>query len=78
MTTTKKKQAWTPEMAKLVRKIDFNTRAIAKLVSAQQYLGDYARHEDLLDDAIFALVQARRVMRCALEDELQRQANWQK
>jgi hypothetical protein len=72
------KQAWTPEMRSLVRRIDFNTRGIAKLVSAQQYLDDFAKFEQVIDDSIFALVQDRRNLRCALEDELQRQSGWKK
>jgi homoserine kinase len=78
VTTATKKQAWTPALSSLVRKIDINTRAIAKLVSAQQYLNDFAKNEQSIDDLVFALVQDRRNLRCALEDELHRQSSWKK
>lgn len=76
--TATKKQAWTPALSSAVRKIDTNTRAIAKLVSAQHYLDDFAKNEKVIDDLVFALVQERRNLRCAIEDELQRQSGWKR
>jgi hypothetical protein len=61
------------ELGKVIRKIDVNTRAIAKLVSAQEYLHDYAKHEPMLEDLKFTLVQERRNLKAKFEDEFQRQ-----
>ncbi len=61
----------------LVRKIDRNTRALAKVVSAMEYLADLCEPPDaLLDASKFALIQERRNFRAALEDELKKQPGW--
>lgn len=66
--------AWSKSPAgKAIAKLDMNTRAIAKLVSAQEYLNDYAKHEPMFEQLVFALVQERRNLRATLEDELKHQ-----
>lgn len=55
----------------LVRKIDRNSRALAKIVSAMEWLSQYPG-EDLapFNVAMFDLVQLRRNLRAALEAAL--------
>lgn len=64
------------QIMKLVRKIDRNTRAIVKVVSAADHLDDRAEKSQILEDARFALMQLRRNMRADLEDLLKKQPNW--
>lgn len=66
------------ELDTLIRKIDRNTRGIAKLFSANNYLqdeyGDIKRDEVAgpFGDVFFLLIQERRNFKVAFEEELAR------
>lgn len=71
-------------MLVVVRKVDRNTRAVAKLRSAvecvrdndQITISEQGRAITVLDELLFVLIQERRTMRCDLEDLLKQQTGW--
>jgi hypothetical protein len=81
MTTWKKTPA-----GKAIAKLDMNTRAIAKLVSAEACVfddetwsaADQTRAIGVLGELKFALIQERRNLRVTLEDELKRQREYRR
>lgn len=62
---------------KIVKRTDRNTRGLAKVVSAAEYLMDLAgplEAIEILNQAKFSIVQERRNLRTALWNELNKQS----
>jgi hypothetical protein len=73
-------QRATKELMKIVNKRDRNTRGLAKVVSAVEYLLDEAAPIDaveVLNKSKFSIVQERRNLGVALLDEIDKQAKGQ-
>jgi hypothetical protein len=76
--TATKKSKFSPEMARVLKRIDDNTRYIAKIVSSFEYAedldgADFARdREDLKLLAIHELIKRRRALKVEFEDEWKR------
>jgi hypothetical protein len=71
----KPKPKFSPKIAKVLGKIDANTRCIAKLVSAFEYAADvdgveFAQERgELLRAALFELIQRRRILKVEFGEE---------
>jgi hypothetical protein len=63
------------KMYGLVRKIDRNTRAVAKLASAIDYLETDGRDLGDLQLALYSVIRQRRNLRAELEAELKGERN---
>jgi hypothetical protein len=77
MTAKTFKQRATPQLMKIVNRRDRNTRGLAKVVSALEWIIDSNGDTDaigMLDCAKFELIQERRNLGCALLNELDLQA----
>lgn len=90
MTLTKEKRKANPDTAAIVKRVDENTRGIAKLCSAEEFLREYATQESVFADIKFppeirdamelmemgrkALLKQRRLFRAALEENLKEKA----
>jgi hypothetical protein len=69
-------QRATKELMRVINRRDRNTRGLAKVVSAHEYLLDNCAPLEavvILNNAKFALVQERRNLNVALWDELNKQ-----
>lgn len=60
-------------LLQLLDRIDRNTRGVAKIASAIEYLKDGGESYEVLEPVMFALVQERRNMRAEVEDGLKQQ-----
>ena len=76
--TEKRKAKYSELLDKLIKRIDRNTRGIAKNYSAKDYLtdsyGDLERDlvAGVFDAAFFQLIQERRNLKVEFENELER------
>lgn len=71
-----KVQKFTEPIRKLVNAIDRNTRGVAKVISAMNYMGEQRADTFAISGPLEKLLAERRLLRAALEAELKMERSW--